>query len=472
MQLTSTANLQPPWGKRELLPLRSHHRDSSSPSCPSGLFLLPHQIMKTQSVMDQAEIVVTPKEQLEVIFTPPDEISHLHIDVKIATFPDPTVTREEDSSSSLSKSPFQVTELGDQVDPTPSQHEDDPQTSEDRQDFPHDGLVIGKSQVENSSAAEQFKAMLQAGDHPDPPQRRPDDENSSLPRYGKSSFASYNSERVERAFRKQYTSRSSKPHRLYGNPYAMKRRKMDQSASIGQTSDSTQEVKALHTEGGGPSRLAAAYRTSFSSTGGDALELDGAEFDDHSLLDAVDLDLSSDMRTRSMPSSLRSNDGSRSASSRRATYLSLPGLGGNRQRTGLGHNHGGGQELGIGVIGRLQDEDYWDLADMPDFPISDRLSISETPQGSDFIVPTRAGCDLPFGHSGLLKNDDTSDVAMSLDADLPPLAIEHPARAWNSLIHSLEPELQPIIRWDYEQLSIPHSPDQGKFHCENVFRPC
>lgn len=37
---------------------------------------------------------------------------------------------------------------------------------------------------------------------------------------------------------------------------------------------------------------------------------------------------------------------------------------------------------------------------------------------------------------------------------MPPLAAEHPARVWNSLIQSLSPDAQPIIKWAYEKAYI------------------
>ncbi|WVR05181.1 hypothetical protein IAU60_002193 [Kwoniella sp. DSM 27419] len=40
---------------------------------------------------------------------------------------------------------------------------------------------------------------------------------------------------------------------------------------------------------------------------------------------------------------------------------------------------------------------------------------------------------------------------ISLDPDLPPMAIEHPARVWNTVIHGLPSKFQPVIKWDYEK---------------------
>ncbi|EIW71130.1 hypothetical protein TREMEDRAFT_60066 [Tremella mesenterica DSM 1558] len=43
---------------------------------------------------------------------------------------------------------------------------------------------------------------------------------------------------------------------------------------------------------------------------------------------------------------------------------------------------------------------------------------------------------------------------ISVDPDLHPLAVEHPARVWNFLLHSTPRKYQPTIRWKYD---ISHS---------------
>lgn len=55
------------------------------------------------------------------------------------------------------------------------------------------------------------------------------------------------------------------------------------------------------------------------------------------------------------------------------------------------------------------------------------------------------GCDTPSYRFG--------EVPESYDAELPPLAVEHPARVWNSLIHGLAPENQPVVKWTYDEVS-------------------
>ncbi|OCF36648.1 hypothetical protein I316_01901 [Kwoniella heveanensis BCC8398] len=122
--------------------------------------------------------------------------------------------------------------------------------------------------------------------------------------------------------------------------------------------------------------------------------------------------------------------------------LRLDGLGKNRSRNGYGRNNAGGQELGKGVIGNI-------------------ASSAE----NTTVVVTEAGCDIPmirdpWSALPVIKKEEREDEitpagthAISLDPDLPPLAVEHPARMWNAMIHSLSTNLQPIIKWDYEKVN-------------------
>ena len=95
-----------------------------------------------------------------------------------------------------------------------------------------------------------------------------------------------------------------------------------------------------------------------------------------------------------------------------------------------------GQEIGVGVIASTHT------------PLH-----AVTAEGREYmakVVEGEHGCDTPL----YTFEDARRGIAITkgcLDPDLPPLAIEHPARMWNSLIHSLEPGLQPIIKWTYER---------------------
>ena len=93
-----------------------------------------------------------------------------------------------------------------------------------------------------------------------------------------------------------------------------------------------------------------------------------------------------------------------------------------------------GQEVGQGVIGSTHT------------PLH-----AITAEGKRYmakVIEGEHGCDTPI----YTFEDARRGIAIPegcLDPDLPPLAIEHPARMWNSLIHSLEPSLQPVVKWDY-----------------------
>ena len=93
-----------------------------------------------------------------------------------------------------------------------------------------------------------------------------------------------------------------------------------------------------------------------------------------------------------------------------------------------------GQEVGQGVIGSTH------------IPLH-----AVTAEGKRYmakVIEGEHGCDTPI----YTFEDARRGIAIPegcLDPDLPPLAIEHPARMWNSLIHSLEPSLQPVVKWDY-----------------------
>ncbi|BEI83662.1 hypothetical protein CcaverHIS002_0402660 [Cutaneotrichosporon cavernicola] len=61
-----------------------------------------------------------------------------------------------------------------------------------------------------------------------------------------------------------------------------------------------------------------------------------------------------------------------------------------------------------------------------------------------------AACDLPMPRTvrpGIM-------ASVRLDPDLPPLSAEHPTRVWNAILHALAPKLQPIVRWEYENVVL------------------
>jgi hypothetical protein len=95
-----------------------------------------------------------------------------------------------------------------------------------------------------------------------------------------------------------------------------------------------------------------------------------------------------------------------------------------------------GQEVGLGVIGSTHTALHAVKAEGKEYMAK--------------VVEGEHGCDTPL----YSFEDARRGIAIPegcLDPDLPPLAIEHPARMWNSLIHSLEPCLQPVVKWNYER---------------------
>ncbi|WVW83013.1 hypothetical protein I302_105029 [Kwoniella bestiolae CBS 10118] len=123
-------------------------------------------------------------------------------------------------------------------------------------------------------------------------------------------------------------------------------------------------------------------------------------------------------------------------------HIRLDGLGGGRSRNEYGRTLIGGQESGRGVIG----------------------NTSYGADGDTTVVISGAGCDIPMIREPWftqpqIPREAGEDVkanigphTVSLNPDLPPLAIEHPARVWNSIIHSVDTNLQPVIKWDYEKI--------------------
>jgi len=89
-------------------------------------------------------------------------------------------------------------------------------------------------------------------------------------------------------------------------------------------------------------------------------------------------------------------------------------------------------------------------------------SEAATVQNVETIVSGAIACDIPmykgpFAHHGRNRGVSEADGAqypVSFEADLPPLAVEHPARAWNSMLHSLGSNLQPVVKWEYERMSM------------------
>lgn len=117
----------------------------------------------------------------------------------------------------------------------------------------------------------------------------------------------------------------------------------------------------------------------------------------------------------------------------RPTPLVLPGIDPQRNRNRYGRGLAPGQESGVGVIG----SEFQQVV-----PDDDPTKVYQVINGPN-------GCDTP-----VYRFDDAHVKSGKCDPDLPPLAVEHPARVWNSLIHALDPEQQPIVKWTYEKATM------------------
>lgn len=68
--------------------------------------------------------------------------------------------------------------------------------------------------------------------------------------------------------------------------------------------------------------------------------------------------------------------------------------------------------------------------------------------GAD-VETEETGCDIPMPRTA-----SVTAPTVRLDPDLSPLSAEHPARVWNSMLHSLASWLQPIVRWEYDNVML------------------
>lgn len=101
----------------------------------------------------------------------------------------------------------------------------------------------------------------------------------------------------------------------------------------------------------------------------------------------------------------------------------------------------------------LSEAEDLDLEIPEDFSMHDEVAAMDTPEETHRatqLFVSDAGCDIPMPRA------DEGDYVprVCLDPDLPPMAVEHPARVWNSMLHALSAELQPLIRWAYDEVEI------------------
>lgn len=117
----------------------------------------------------------------------------------------------------------------------------------------------------------------------------------------------------------------------------------------------------------------------------------------------------------------------------------------------------------------------------------DRVSVStpfltDDPQGAsaprETALVNGGACDIPMLTASVLSQAPAPDIEeleqgkiragphlVDLDPALPPLAVEHPARVWNSMLHSLSAGVQPVVKWDYERVYSGDSEGGSARHC-------
>lgn len=141
----------------------------------------------------------------------------------------------------------------------------------------------------------------------------------------------------------------------------------------------------------------------------------------------------------------------RSDSQQPGQALILPGLGDGRTRNVNDKSLYGGQDVGVGVIGS---QAYLETCE----------EEAALQQECDIPMP-EAACDWSVRQ---IEGEEEGTRFMvgphivSLEEDLPPLATEHPARVWNSVLHSLPQELVPTVQWKYEKVMAGDDEDDGK----------
>ena len=122
-------------------------------------------------------------------------------------------------------------------------------------------------------------------------------------------------------------------------------------------------------------------------------------------------------------------------------------------------NQVSGQRTGLGVIGqpRWTTEEMEEEVESDDEDVRSKRIIKLVPSGpSTKVVPTMLGCDIPMPFEDnpslspqLIDSLKKTSFPFKPDARLPPLALEHPARIWNVIYHSLGPEKRPKVHWRF-----------------------
>lgn len=273
--------------------------------------------------------------------------------------------------------------------------------------------VCGRDDLANYAVAEAFRVSLEQDDHLEAPEVDPTIVQHPTPHKPRTSFLRAQSEdnRFKRllaqAFRREYAPR--------------------------------QEDKTA----GPPIRLASMR----FATGQDAIEAATSHRQIREKQDRPSGKVPQSTTLRKVPEPSMSNNTPlpEPASCSASHTVDLYGLEHDRKRNVWGRAVEGGQEHGVNVIGASlfmqnhQDGDIDVDCDTP-IPVIDKntdfkirhLSLSEA--GSDKTVEERY---------------IIGPQIIELSPHLPPLAKEHPARVWNSIVNSLPEETKPVMRSEY-----------------------
>jgi hypothetical protein len=258
--------------------------------------------------------------------------------------------------------------------------------------------VSGRSDLANYSIAEQLKSVFDADQHPAPPTSSPSDSPaSSRPTLPRVS-GGISTRLLSEAFRREYsTSANEERKRAYSTMYTEEDE--DRSARFSRAPSFAASMASQSDFGGGGRKK------------------------------------------------------SRSEFQRPSQALVLYGLGDGRQRNVNGKSLYGGQDLGVGVIG------------------SQAFLAGENGEVTEGMMEQQ--CDIPMPEEGCdwkVRQIEGEEEGMrfmvgphivSMEEDLPPLATEHPARVWNSILHSLPQELVPTVQWKYERI-VGEDEDKGE----------
>lgn len=205
------------------------------------------------------------------------------------------------------------------------------------------------------------------------------------------------------------------------------------------------------------SMLAKAYRESYRRHKIDPEEYGEAE------KDAAESDIdSNDLDKGINPSSQSSSQTSAKHLDGNSGEAKLMGEEAYKKKTTKNKDPNHRQKTGVGVIGQpfwiMQNTEGTAELSEDENVKSKQLVKLLKPVPPTKIAATSLGCDIPMPFKGnpsvsqpMLETLKKARFPYQLDPSLPPLALEHPVRIWNVIFQSLEPEVQPVVKWSFNQ---------------------